>query len=327
MRSNLIQHFIGHRGQRDLPSWSRWAPAPLLLSAAKYRRAAGWYDTRTLALFRRIWVRRRCQSAFLDYVTYRRDLGHSLAQCHGILLMELLGKFPSWRRRTALDLLAEAGFSKADAHSSEQANVRAMQSVWRVEFTDWLLQQGDNGICVVGNGGNLLGAGLGPVIDSHGAIVRFNQYHGNESTLNDVGQRTDILVISPDFNGFVPTGIQWLVISGPDMAFKMQKWHRFSRLLHTGVKVLTVPLQPWHELVSEIQAPPSAGLLFLCWIRSLLSSWSRMQAVGFGFTRNPRVQYHHANPKHASSKRHNWPAELVILNRWKKEGLRIELSA
>ena len=154
MKSHLIQYFIGHRGQRDLPSWSRWAPAPLLLRAAKSRRAAGWYDTRTLALFRRNWVRRRSKSSLLDYAMFRRDLGLSLAQSHGTYLNDILEKLSLRQRRAALNLLIEAGMSgitHADAHSSESHFVRAMQSVWRAEFAEGLRRHGDKGICVVGN--------------------------------------------------------------------------------------------------------------------------------------------------------------------------------
>lgn len=63
----------------------------------------------------------------------------------------------------------------------------------------------------------------------------------------------------------MPQGVQWVVVSGPEMAFRLQDWRRFEASWQDGTRLLTVPLQTWSELVSALQAPPSAGLLFLAW--------------------------------------------------------------
>ncbi len=56
MTLSPLKNWLGHRGQRGLPAWSRWVPVTLLAWVARRRRAAGWYDRCTLALYRRIWI-------------------------------------------------------------------------------------------------------------------------------------------------------------------------------------------------------------------------------------------------------------------------------
>lgn len=325
---NLDARWLWRRGGKPgLPAWSRWAPLALLRFAAKLRRAMGRYDACTLALYRRIWVRGRHSSALLGYVMFRRDLGLPLAPRHVPLLTQALAHLRPSPRRLALGLLAEAGGSPAGQFtepvgSEIQASIRAMQGVWRANFADWLLQRGASGICVVGNAGSLIGSALGGAIDRHGVVVRFNQFSGGSASLADIGARVDVWVTSPGFAGPVPPDVQWVVVSGPEMAFRLQDWSRFEASRRWGAKVLTVPLLPWSELVRKLDAPPSAGLLFLAWARSLLGSWLPICAVGFGNAMDEGISYHHADPHRQPGRRHNWAAERRVLCAWQVEGLR-----
>jgi len=324
-----MNHFLGCRGQQGLPGWARWVPGVLVGWVAQRRRAIGWYDARTLALFRLGWLRRRNVAALLGYLMFRRDLGLNLTRYYVVLLAKCLQRLPGRKKWMALDLLAEVGFPMGHAavrHLGEaQTNIRSMQGIWRAEFAQWLQQQGTAGICVVGNGGNLLGAGLGQMIDRQGVVVRFNQFRGADSTAADIGERVDVWVTAPGFDGAVPNGVQWVVVTGPDMAFKMRDWHRFEGPLRTGTKVLTVPLEPWRALVAQVQAPPSAGLLFLVWVRNLMGSWAHVQAVGFGGVIEVGEPYHHADANHPPASRHHWSAERTVLQCWQQEGLSLRI--
>jgi hypothetical protein len=329
MGFGFMSHFFGCRGQQGLPGWVRWLPGVLVEWVAQRRRTAGWYDARTLALFRLSWLRRRNVAALLGYLMFRRDLGLNLPRYYVPLLAQGLQRLHRRKKRMALDLLAEVGGSPldhaADQHLSEaQTNIRTMQASWREEFAQWLQQQGAGGICVVGNGGKLLGAGLGLMIDEQAVVVRFNLFRGSASTSADIGERVDVWVTAPGFDGAVPKGVQWVVVTGPDMAFKLRDWLRFEGHLRTGAKVLTVPLEPWRALVVQIQAPPSAGLLFLAWVRTMMGTWAHVQTVGFGGLTAVGVPYHHADANHPPASRHHWSAERTVLQCWQQEGLILE---
>jgi hypothetical protein len=329
MVSGMATRLFGHRGELGLPGWARRAPAALLRWVARRRRAAGWYDRRTLALFRRAWVRGRGTGSLLGYALFRRDLGLPLAKRQAPLLRQALAQFSGLQKRLALDLLAEAdGLSAAPKAGRPldrtQAEIRRMQAVWRAEFGQWLQVRGEGGVCVVGNGGNLLGAGLGPLIDAQGVVVRFNRFRGTDSAPADIGERVDVWVTAPGFAGPVPAGVPWVVVSGADMAFRLQDWRRFAEPLRSGAKVLTVPLEHWRQLVAQLQAPPSAGVLFLAWSRSLLGSWTPLRALGFAGV-GAGGPYHHADARHQPAGRHHWPAERTVLKHWQEKGLRLDL--
>jgi hypothetical protein len=296
---------------------------------ARRRRTAGWYDRRTLALFRRAWVRGGGAASLLGYALFRRDLGWPLPKRQQPLLRQALAQLSGRRKRLAIDLLAEADGLAADQPadrplSETQAEIRRMQATWRSEFGQWLQVRGERGVCVLGNGGNLLGAGLGPLIDEHGAVVRFNRFRGSASTPADIGERVDVWVTAPGYTGAAPAGVPWIVVSGADMAFRLQDWRRFEEPLRSGAKVLTVPLEPWRQLVAQLQAPPSAGVLFLAWSRSLLGSWTPLRALGFAGV-GAGGPYHHADARHQPAGRHHWPAERTVLKHWQEKGLRLDL--
>ena len=300
----------------------------LLSLAAQWRRARGRYDSCTLGLYRRIWARGSGARALLAYLIFRRDLGRPLAQRHVPLLNRALRQLNGSQRFLALGLLAEAGYSRSGpfadcAESGVEDFIRARQADWRADFANWLQQRSANGICVVGNGSGLLGFGVGG-IDSPGVVVRFNRFSERSSLATDVAARVDVWVTSPGFAGDVPAGVQWVVVSGPDMAFRLQDWRRFEVPRRWGARVLTVPLPPWAELVRLLDAPPSAGLLFLAWVRSLLGSWAHVRAIGFGSLSAGGMPRHHAVVGHRPSSRHNWPAERSVLRSWQDQGLSVE---
>lgn len=268
-------------------------------------------------------------SSLLCYVLFRRDLGLSPSRREVRLLARDLALLPKRRQRLACAVLAEVdGLSSrhaADKAPSEvPATIKGLQRAWRAEFAQWLRQRGSGGVCVVGNGANLLKAGLGPVIDAQAVVVRFNRFRGPSSTRADVGERIDVWVTAPGFDGTAPHGVPWVVVTGPEMSFRLQDWRRFEAPVRAGAKVLTVPLEPWRELVGQLQAPPSAGLLFLAWARSLLGSWTYVRVVGFKGVNDAGARYHHVAVNLAPATRHNWPAEQGVLQRWQQEGLNVE---
>jgi hypothetical protein len=318
---------LGYRGQRGLPKWLRFLPIALVNALAKRRRRLGWYDKRTLALFRYCWLQKRSTDTLLAYILFRCDLGWSLTPRFTQLLTQALPDLSPQQRALTINLLAD---THAPALSQQKKSIKTtiltMQSLWRTEFKQWLQQHSAGGISVVGNSGRLLGQGIGQLIDAQAIVVRFNRFQSLQSLQSDIGERLNIWVTAPNCDSDVPEHISWVIMTG-SVAFKLQNWTRFEHPLMRGCKVLTVPLEHWRELVKQLQAPPSAGILFLTWLYALLGSWQFIKAVGFGYSAQTATHYHHAKVKHSAASRHHWVAELALLKRWQQQGLSVDLPA
>jgi len=338
------------RGEGRLRACQLPRPGVLLALFARRRRKMGFYDLRTLALYRAAWQRRGTPAALLEYVLYRRDLGYRLPKRWSTLLLAGLHHLRVAERRLALALVAEtapeslaqvpvrflgqaagrmaplASWSRrldGAAAPAWLARLEDRQMQWRDDFAELLRRTRSMGICVVGNGGNLKGAGRGDWIDSHGLVVRFNRFRCAESNVTDIGARTQIWVGAPGYSGAPPDQAEWVVISGPDMRFRRQNWEPQRDRLELDRPVLTVPLVLWRSLATSLCAPPSAGLLMLAWIRTMLGSWEGVVTVGMGVTPSADLPYHHADPAQKAVGRHNWGAERLLLGRWRDEGLRM----
>jgi hypothetical protein len=201
--------------------------------------------------------------------------------------------------------------------------IRSQQGRWRQEFISLMRRKAGSGICVVGNSWKLRGSGRGDFIDSHAMVVRFNRFRSEFSADDDIGRRLDVWVVAPGFSG-QPPRVRWMVVSGPDMQYRLQSWKRLLPALSAGASVLTVPLPPWRRLVARLQAPPSAGVLFLFWLKSMFGSWRGISAIGFGSEASAPQPYHHADGRQQPVRRHNWEGERALLHRWENEGLKID---
>jgi hypothetical protein len=201
------------------------------------------------------------------------------------------------------------------------AQIFEQQERWRDEFAQTIRQQGDVGICVVGNSGALRRAGAGEWIDRHALVVRFNRFSSADADPRDLGSKLDVWCMAPGFRGDPPPRAPWIVVTGPDMQFRLLDWRNVKPALASGSRVLTVPLAVWRNLVSELMAPPSAGLLVLAWLREITGSWRGVHAIGFGDAVGAGARCHHSDPKQVAVARHNWAGERQVLMRWRGEGL------
>lgn len=346
-------------GQGDwLDGWlERWIdrlPPWVLAAVGGWRRRRGRYDPTTLRLFERAAQRAPGRGHRLRLARFRRDLG----LVPDSLLLAELARYPlrggATATRRLVSLLLESDRLDADAQALRRtllplagsspplahwltehgidlpprpkalARIEACQAQWRDEFTA-LLRQHAGAIAVVGNAAKLRGTGLGEAIDRAAMVVRFNRYASAHTRVQDQGARLDVWVCAPGFLHTAadpgPGTARWLVVSGPDMRYQLVDWGPLELVLAQGIKVLTVPLPVWGELVEELQAPPSAGLLSLAWARELLGGVAGLQVAGFGHDGLLSTAYHRARPGQRAGGRHNWPGECAILWRWIDEGL------
>lgn len=329
--NNAVQAFLSHRifGERGggrAPSWAHCLPSLGTAWLAARRRALGYYDCQTLWLFRFTWRRMRSPHAMLAYVSFRRDLGFTLGDYWSKRLIGDFQKFCVRDRGVAAMLLREwepefRAVSMCEQLGSAVSEMIEKQEMWRAEFKKYVNESANKGVCVVGNSAGLIGAGLGEQINSKGVVLRFNRYRSAESADADIGNRLDVWVVAPGFDQPPPHGVKWIVVTGPDMRFRRKNWESLKPALHKGVRVLTVPLEVWRSLVRAFEAPPSAGVLALAWLREMLGTWEGVGAVGFGMRPTGEGAYHHVVTNQKAAIRHNWPAERRLLERWQSEGL------
>jgi hypothetical protein len=115
--------------------------------------------------------------------------------------------------------------------------------------------------------------------------------------------------------------LAWAIVSGPDPEAMMGGWPAVRRLELVGVPTLTVPLSVWRELVTALQAPPSAGLLVLAWLRSLGRQWDGLSVAGIAWAPAADGRHHVLATRRSVGRRHRWAAERALVDRWRAEGL------
>ncbi|HEX7035942.1 MAG TPA: glycosyltransferase family 29 protein [Pseudomonadales bacterium] len=302
--------------------WQRLA-ASAALWRGRRRRARGRYDRCTRRLLQRA-ARFGGPSARLDYALFRRDLGHPLHPRLERPLHEALPALRRSKRWNARALLREADSSRASDDAAAElgigvAEVAARQEQWRDGFRRALAAAAaTRGICVVGNAGALAGTRLGETIDTAGVVIRFNDFGLDGSADADIGRRTTVWVTNPGYRGPRFDRAEWVVISGPDVSYRLRDWSRFEERVRRGEPLLTVPLDVWRDLVRVLHAPPSAGVLMLAWLHALLDSWTGISAAGIGV--NGGAVYH-LRRSYRRSNRHDWAAEASLVARWVDSGL------
>ncbi|NDY90897.1 glycosyltransferase family 29 protein [Ideonella livida] len=279
---------------------SRWHVLwlwPVRLWAA-WRRRQGHYDRATLALWWWMARWRNTPAACQEWLLFRRDLGLPWPRRARYCLPDGQ-RGPVRQRHAALDADGALQARQARERDALQRAVRAACS--------------QTGVCVVGNGAGLLGQGRGAQIDAHALVVRFN--HWPRDAVADLGQRVDLWVcapavaIAPRGPGFEPPAAHWTVVSGPG-------WWSAASAGH-----LAVPLAVWRTLVKTLNAPPSAGVLTLAWLRELNGGWTGLQVTGIGRGPASAGRWHLARAGRRQGGRHDWGAEAALLSRWRREGL------
>lgn len=311
---------------------------------AHWRRDRGRYDRQTLRAYWVAWRSSASVAALLRLAAFRRDLGRPLPQRWVAPLRAGCPALPPNARRLAFGLLAEVApvhlsvlpsSDRIDAATripalaaqcldtapTPLAQLHTEQADRRQGFAQWLTQRRQaNGLCVVGNAATLRGRGLGTLIDAHGAVLRFNAFKGDVDA-TDLGTRIDVWVAKGDYRGSRPAGQTWAVHSGPDPRFRVIDLETLALLVGEGTPVLTAPLTIWRALVIQLEAPPTAGVLMLAWLRTLLGGWSGVRCAGIGSGLGTDGRYHAAIAGKPPGRRHAWSREQALVERWRTEGL------
>ncbi len=317
--------------------------SPLL---GHYRRHKGYYDGTTARRFGVGWKNSGNPAHLLAYASFRRDLGERLPGRLVGPLTDALPRLSPAQRRLALGLIAERSPdvlaalpaailadgrglpSVAAVCASESgpfagpALIHREQHRWCLEFAAELRRALSNeGVAVIGNAAGLLNSGQGSAIDAHRMVIRFNHFMGASAPVRDVGAKIDVWVVAPGYDGPLPESVGRIVMTGPDMRYRMADWSRFMPLVERGVPLLTVPLDIWRTLVRQLEAPPSAGVLVLSWLHALNAGWEGLAMAGIGAGIG-KGRYHATLSRHVASSRHAWQREADLVRAWRRAGLR-----
>jgi hypothetical protein len=272
---------------------------------ARRWRDGGRYGAPTLAGYWAAWQAGGSPQALLRLAAFRRDLGRPLPRRWVAPLRAAWPTLPRNGRRQALGLLAEsapaslAALPTADltdaagvipalaalapSTAPALARLHAQQEHRRAAFADWAAaRRAAGGLCVVGNAATLHGSGLGAAIDAHAAVVRFNAWR----------------------SGATAAAVETVAL-----------------LAAGDTPVLTVPLAVWRAVVRALDAPPTAGLLTLAWLRELLGSWQGVRCAGIGSGLAGDGRYHAAIAAKPPGRRHAWAREQALVEGWRAEGL------
>jgi len=199
------------------------------------------------------------------------------------------------------------------------SEIYANNDRWTNEFKELVLANRSN-ICVVGNAGSLVTKELGSLIDSHSFVIRFNQYCKKK---RECGKKIDAWVKSPSLiisDDFPDNRASWTILSGPMIMHTFSDWSGVILDVKFGVKLIFPPLCVWRSLVNQLSAPPSAGILMIAWLISILDDPKYLSIAGFD---SKNTQYHHASSYYKLGCRHNWGGERSLLKVWVNCGLKI----
>lgn len=296
-----------HPAFNTRPHYTMLVPLPQLRALASNERRRGHYNLSTLWYFRKCWSLSGQASDYVNYLSFRRDLGYPVnhhqqqklkclfhGKMHYFCWAMLHRKSASLYRR----LLKSGQVNNESASLAIQAPLQQAKSIQ-----------------LVGNSGSLKQSQLGTTIDSAEIVVRFNRCFSDETTVRDTGEKTDIWVGAPDVKHPAPLA-KWYIIAGPAML----NWLPRRPQAFTSLEPLfNVPLASWRELVRQLAAPPSAGLLTLYWFMQLAPQTPK-RICGYSVGKQA-IQYHHADRLHQAVSRHNWEQEQCLLNTWLQKKL------
>ncbi len=266
---------------------------------------------------------------WLDYVLYRRQLGYPLSACRlneaqKWLQLNIISRFKQrvrgHRYRQLGNLIDEYNYlssqvltPKPKVKPVDRNFVRLLRGQRGASLSKLTKQMDNKTIAIVGNSPSLIGKRLGKEIDKHDIVIRFNQCFSEHTLNKDIGSKLSLWVIAPDFRGDYQAPELATIIAGPAMLWKLQYW---DYIKGCDLPVTDLPISVWRDTVSELNAPPSAGLLVLSWLKqqALVGNCS---LFGFGFSGSG--QYHQALPTHTPSERHDWGKERQIIEQWHQQ--------
>ncbi|WP_300318999.1 glycosyltransferase family 29 protein [Idiomarina sp.] len=290
------------------------------VTEAQQASRTGRYDCNVLHSFRYHWQQQQTFERWLDYMIFKRQLGYPLSPAH--LKVAQCWSKNSWLQRLRSNLYGHRARQLQNLMDEIKgySATPAVKKPFQQRVADWRQREADNfselqqrlsnaSVVVVGNSPNLAEQTQGTQIDTNDIVVRFNQYASEHTRERDIGEKLDVWVMAPGYQGPVPNNAEFVIVTGPNMLWWQQNWHALQE--HRG-KIIGVPLEYWRQCVQLLAAPPSAGFLIVKLLKQL--EMKQLSITGFGIQQGS--PYHHAIKGHKAVSRHNWDTESTIMTEW-----------
>lgn len=180
-----------------------------------------------------------------------------------------------------------------------------------LDYLDAHLSDASAGLeCVLKSGDHLavVGNAPGEVIEFHTStrLISFNDYAKNPR----FSGVPDIHVVTPSWDVPASAGGSHLIISGNSIFHRRsQVWRKFSHCPEYQ-SIACFPRALWAQLYSQLKAPPSAGLLMICFLAKQENIGCSVVSIE-GFS-NGRPVVNHEFDRVPPSARHNWEMEYIL---------------
>lgn len=191
--------------------------------------------------------------------------------------------------------------------SAHEAVTRCRGEIW-AELSD-----PQRSVGVVGNSPCELGRGLGPRIDAHDLVVRFNGFSMADAFVPDYGSKVDIIARLPEVLAKYGEnqGARDIIVGGVRPLDRYRSWELVVRLLESGHRIGTYPPELHQQLIRRHKRAVSSGLTMAWTIASLRGNTDNVDFYGFSFLDQvgPAAASAHYYEKAIPSGRHDWVSE------------------
>lgn len=174
-------------------------------------------------------------------------------------------------------------------------------------------------IAVVGNSPVELGKGLGPEIDSHDIVVRFNRFSISTAHAPDYGSKVNVIARPSPGDDDMNLNIKHdheIIFSGSRFDTLTPNWTAFADLSRRGFSVSWYPQDIVQPLVDRLEARPSSGTYFLQALRAYRKDLRLVDFYGFALTDQigPDAGPAHYFEKSRPSLPHDWTRERALFD-------------
>lgn len=264
---------------------------------------------------------------YVDYLSCRRAFGYGVSSRQRMKLHSytlLPAPFCWFQAMFGLRLFR---YHQLKDQPGSKADWRHQQLAKTEDLTHKFIHQVQKAksIIVVGNAAYPYHADSAEFIDSHDLVFRFNHCFAHSQEPGITGQKISYWVIAPDCQTSLRLQPEHgCLLSGPEALDWVKTTQRIQKLVGPS-DLLHIPLQIWRDLVHQLGAPPSSGLLILYWLFTLVPHDGVIRRIGFSAPEQLDTErYHHILPQHQGSTRHEWNMERKLLEKWFQRQLKSE---